>query len=86
MPGSIAGCDDKNTKEEDYTKSQYTSLTVDYDKQKDAQTYIGIAYDSKYLSKEQKAIIAKLDALMELWKIKKQYMNSYTRMWRLAVQ
>ena len=62
MPGSIAGCDDKNTKEEDYTKSQYTSLTVDYDKQKDAQTYIGIAYDSKYLSKEQKAIIAKLDA------------------------
>ena len=62
VPGSIAGCDDKNTKEEDYTKSQYTSLTVDYDKQKDAQTYIGIAYDSKYLSKEQKAIIAKLDA------------------------
>ena len=54
MPGSIAGCDDKNTKEEDYTKSQYTSLTVDYDKQKDAQTYIGIAYDSKYLSKEQR--------------------------------
>ena len=28
----------------------------------DAQTYIGIAYDSKYLSKEQKAKIAKLDA------------------------
>lgn len=61
VPGAIAGCDDKNTKEEEYTESQYTSFTVDYDKQKDEQTNIGICYDSKYLSKEQKAAIAKLD-------------------------
>ncbi len=59
VPGSIAGCDDKNTKEEDYTKSQYTSLTVDYDKQKDAQTYIGIAYDSKISIKGTKGYNSK---------------------------
>lgn len=61
-PSAIAGCDDKKTKEDEYTGSQYTSFTVDYDRQKDEQTFIGIAYDSNYLSKEQKAEIKKLDA------------------------
>ena len=62
VPGGYIGEADSKLDETGYDDFQYTSFTVDYKKQSDEKTYISIANNSKYLSKEQQNKLKNLDA------------------------
>ena len=61
LPGGYIDEAGSELNETGYDDFQYTSFTVDYNKQSDEKTYISIAYNSKYLSKEQQNKLKKLD-------------------------
>lgn len=62
VPGGYVGEESSKLDETEYEEYQYTSFTVDYNKQSDEKICISIANTSENLSKEQQNKLKKLNA------------------------